>query len=64
MKNLECIGWKQLYVMEEDIDKLSFEEFFDYLYSVCEPHFEEQLKVIAQHEEYRSYEISQLKFKK
>lgn len=64
IKSLENIGWKHLYVFEEDVDALAPLDFFDHLYKLCEPHFEAQLKIIATYEEYRSYEIDQLRIER
>lgn len=57
IRSLENIGWKHLYVFLEDVEYLTPLEFFDHIYKLCEPHFEEQMKIIASYDEYRSYEI-------
>lgn len=56
-KSLENIGWMHLYVFEEDVAVLEPLELFDYIHSVCEPHFESQLEVIATADSYRADQL-------
>lgn len=61
VKSLENVGWRHLYVFEEDLAALDMNELFDYLHSVCEPYFEEQLEVIAAAHEYKADQLEHLR---
>ena len=55
------MGWKHLYILEKEINENSINQILEYIESAPTQFIEEQKEVIKAAEEYRAYELEQLR---